>query len=229
MVRLAQQRAGVVQSADVVAAHLPGMVDAARQLTALTSLALQATPDFGYEQPDAKSCGAALARQPLGLGALVRLRDLLLCVDDLQPATCGQLSALSGLTHLDVGTVMAQVPPQLWQAAGCMPRLAHLRLVVHVGVHEATCTIDGEAWVCLAACTQLTALTLRHCLTHDWERASGKRCAALDHHTTLPTTPRPTGQPPSLPLSLTTLFRALPQTLSCFRASLGSSRCAALS
>ena len=68
LMRLAHAQAGVVQRANLPAAHLPGVVQAARQLTSVRWLHLTATADEGEEAqhgvPEGSSHGVELAGTP---------------------------------------------------------------------------------------------------------------------------------------------------------------------
>ena len=176
LVRLAHAQAGVVQRANLPAAHLPGVVQAARQLTSVRWLHLTATADEGepaqHGVPEGSSHGAELARLPLGLEGLAHLAQLELDVDDLQASSCAQLSTLSTLTHLTAGTLTGQVPAELWAAVARMPQLAELIMAVQT-LDDAPCCIGEQDWAELQACTGLTRLELKHHTTAAYEGCSG--------------------------------------------------------
>jgi hypothetical protein len=171
--RFARRRAAVVRQARLPGVHLPGMLEAAQQLTSLTKLQLSASAfDPSAEQhglPEHSSHGEELACRQLGLGGLTRLAHLELDVADLQAVSCAQLSTL---THLSAGTLTGQVPPELWAAVARMPRLAELTVAVHSLV-GAACLIGSEAWAALRACTGLTRLELKHNITDMYEVGDG--------------------------------------------------------
>jgi len=96
---------------------VPGVLAAAAQLTAATSLAFEESSSIGgsaYDEPAARedgSYGSVVAALPLGaqLGRLSLLQRLTLQVDELQGCSCAELSVLTSLTSLHVGNFAGQV------------------------------------------------------------------------------------------------------------------------
>ncbi|KAL4425765.1 hypothetical protein ABPG75_009781 [Micractinium tetrahymenae] len=144
---------------------VPAALQAAGQLTRLTRLSLEGCcNDSGWPEgwPEETSYGAELARSPhFSLAALPQLQRLDLNVDELQPSTCCQLSALTGLKALSIKTFVGQVPAQLWASLARMPALEELSLGVQTLDGE-DCIIPGAAWEALAKCKALAFLKLEH-------------------------------------------------------------------
>ncbi|KAL4418978.1 hypothetical protein ABPG77_004451 [Micractinium sp. CCAP 211/92] len=164
LVRLAAAKAGVAVEGYLCQAHLPGVLEAAQQLTGLTSLNITSSAyekDL-WDQPDF-DCGAAVAARPFSLASMAHsLANLDLAIDCLRPVTCPPLGELSALTFLAVGTFVAAIPAELWAAVAHLPRLADLNVSVHTLEERGPCHIGSTAWTDLAACTQLSRLKLEH-------------------------------------------------------------------
>ena len=128
LVRLAACRAAVVQHAHFCQVHRPGRLEAVRQLTSLTSLALTARSEEAYEH---EQPGQVLAQQQLGLAALPQLRRLSLDVAGLLGPSCQQLAAARQLTSLILVDFLHEVSLP-WQLAA--PPL--------VCFHDVPCALD---------------------------------------------------------------------------------------
>ncbi|KAL4444090.1 hypothetical protein ABPG75_011827 [Micractinium tetrahymenae] len=146
LVRLAAAKAGVAQEGYLRLAHLPGVLEAAQQLTGLTSLNLSSLASMAHS-----------------------LLCLKLSIDCLRPATCVPLGELAVLTALEVGSFVADIPAELWASVARMPRLADLSVTVNTLADEEPCRIGSTAWAALAACTQLSRLRLEHTLMAAYE------------------------------------------------------------
>ncbi|KAL4425769.1 hypothetical protein ABPG75_009785 [Micractinium tetrahymenae] len=156
--------AGLPFAAAEVDVAIPEALEAARQLTALTALSLESSEHKHGTPPgwaEGTSFGAALARSAFSLAALKRLQQLQVTAGNLQPVTCDQLSALTSLQQLTIGTFPERLPGQLWASLARMPQLADLVLGVQTQ-EDAQCVIPAAAWAALRACTALSYLHIRH-------------------------------------------------------------------
>jgi len=111
--------------------------------------------------PQGTTHGQQLVLQPFRLASFPQLEVLSLDVDYLQAGTCAQLSTLTALQELYVGTFLFELPPTLWSSIARMPRLAHLAITAQTQEVEA-CTIPAAAWQALRGC-RLESLALTHC------------------------------------------------------------------
>lgn len=171
LVSFAASRAAAVQTAHIGSAHLPGRLEAVQQLWGLTELRL-GTHDDDCEVPSGGDLGSWLAERGLGLAPLApRLASLTLDVDSngLQPGTCAELAALTGLTFLKLSTFADEVG---WSAAAHDVSCADSALVrfhsvasqvLRASPHPPLLQVPAELPAALACMPQLAQLSLAVC------------------------------------------------------------------